>query len=237
VSRGRKIAKEIDGATIKRARLVADFCLTLHPVTDDEALKERRRKTLRNVEDYLEDIGTPKFESNMQVAVCMWRAGGRHWGELCLALAAHFIERGEPVPEPMRKLVADTLRGLQLPKPEAEKTRDQLIAKRFPGFLSEKRARDSTIALAVHTITVDTGLKPTRNRARRTKGSPSSACSIVHEALRLRKINLSEDAVEKIWLAHAEKLRESYQEIVKGMVVAGLEPPSPKNPFRLKESY
>ncbi len=105
VSRGRKKAKQIDEAVINRARLLADYYLTLHPVTDDEAVKEDRRRKLRNAEDYLEDVGTPIFELNMQRAAYFALTGARQWVELCLAFAAHFVERGEPVPEPIRRLL------------------------------------------------------------------------------------------------------------------------------------
>jgi hypothetical protein len=192
VSRGRKKAKQIDEAVITRARLVADYCLTVHPITDEEAVKEDRRKTLRNAEDYLEDVGTPNFEANMQQAAYFALSGARQWVELCLALAAHFVERGEPVPEPIRKLAANTLRELRLRESEADKKGDETVAKR--SLLSDRSMRDLTIAATVHIIVIDTGLKPTRNKAQRKTGSPSSACSIVHEALRLRKVNLGEDS-------------------------------------------
>jgi hypothetical protein len=226
VSRGRNKAKQIDEAVINRARLVADYCLTFHPITDEEAVKEDRRRTLRHAEDYLADVGTPNFEANVQHAAYFASSGARHWVELCLALAAHFVDRGEPVPEPIRKLAANTLRELRLRESEADKEGDETVAKR-----SDRSMRDRTIARTVYMIVIDTGLKPTRNKAQRTTGSPSSACSIVHEALHLRKVNLGEDAVETAWRAHGKHI----EKMVEGMVAGGLKLPSPNSP--LKEFY
>jgi hypothetical protein len=228
VSRGRNKAKQIDEAVINRARLVADYCLTFYPITDEEAVKEDRRRTLRNAEDYLADVGTPRFEVNIQNAAYCASSGARHWVELCLALAAHFVERGEPAPEPIRKLAANALRELRLREYQTDKKGDETVAKR-----SDRSMRDFTIAATVHMIVIDTGLKPTRNKAQRTTGSPSSACSIVHEALRLRKVNLGEDAVETAWRTHGKQMEKT----VERMVAGGLKLPSPNNPFPLKEFY
>jgi hypothetical protein len=223
VSRGRKKAKEIDPALITRARLVADYLLTLNPPTDEETIKERRRRTSRNAEEYLEDIGTPKFDANIQRAAYFASTGARHWCELCLVIAAYFVERGEPVPAPLRTLVASTLRETLMPKSEAEKKRNELYEKRFPRIVGRPNGnRNRSIASAVLHVAIDTGLKPTRNRAQRTKGAPQSACSIVHEALGWRKVNLSEDAVEQIWRASRTDIEKERQWMVEHGVVIPL---------------
>jgi len=65
--------------------------------------------------------------------------------------------------------------------------------------------RNIYIVGAVHHIHRKFGFAPTRNRSMRSDGSRESACSIVAEALScLKHINLSEDAVDKIWLQGKE---------------------------------
>jgi hypothetical protein len=68
------------------------------------------------------------------------------------------------------------------------------------------------IARAVEAVMLDTGLRPTRNRTRRTKEAPQSACSIVAEQLGSQRIQLGEDAVEKIWSAYFKMLGKSHRQ-------------------------
>ena len=67
--------------------------------------------------------------------------------------------------------------------------------------------RNIYIAGAVFHISHHFGLTPTRNRTKRNSGGGDSACSIVAAALGrlgVNKVNLSEDAVEKIWIEGRE---------------------------------
>ena len=62
--------------------------------------------------------------------------------------------------------------------------------------------RNIFIAGAVKHISSQFKISPTRNRAKRTSGVGESACSIVAAALSrlgVNKLNLTEDAVEKVW--------------------------------------
>jgi len=222
--RGRNnAAKLADGTVINRARELAEFCLSRHPWTKDEVLKRDRRRTQRSAAALCEQarrLSAPELEIGIkelaELAIHLFDSGQEC--EPLLVLAADLIGRGEPMPASLRQLVAMTLRQ---PRPPLRLTMERI----------GKHERDRGIARAVEAVILDTGLKPTRNRVRRTKESSQSACSVVAEVLGNQKISLSEDAVEKIWAAHAkdfEKNRRSRRH-------HGLEPSTVLDLFRLQK--
>jgi hypothetical protein len=72
------------------------------------------------------------------------------------------------------------------------------------GVHKDNKVRDDTIALMVSTIFLNTGLRPTRNRA--SRGAEWSACSIVAQILGEHGIHKSEDLVENAWKTNAKEL-------------------------------
>jgi hypothetical protein len=202
VSPGRKsAANSVDGAVIKRSRKLAEFCLSRHPWTEDGVLKRERSRTQRSAAALCESarrMSAGELEMHIkplaELAIHLFDLDGQEC-EFLLVLAADLIERGEPLPPSLRPLVGRTLRQ---PRPPLRLTMAAI----------GKHTRDRGIARAVEAIILDSGLKPTRNRARRAKDAPQSACSIVAQVLGNRKISLSEDAVEKIWSVHAKQLEK-----------------------------
>jgi hypothetical protein len=193
VRRRNGAVKPADEMIVTRARQLAQRHLA-HPLTvgaliesDRHSMRieakrfwEPRRRMSDGDEALLELIvdcikrDSPLFSSVRLLVECL------------LALAADSIERDEPLPPALRRLV--------------------VVALRHPARITVENARDRipwtrnfAIASAVNAIVKETGITATRNRARRSKGLTPSACSIVADALGGRKINLTEDAVEKIW--------------------------------------
>jgi hypothetical protein len=176
---------------IGRARQLAKYLLARGPLTLDGLIEKQRESMQSMAADLWERRETPMFEATVVplagLAVMMTEDV-----ECLLLLAANFIEQGKPLPKPLRELV---VRSLRRPRPPLSVT----ISRRG------RDARDRAIAYAVREIVRETGLKPTRNRTRRMKGAFPSACSIVADTLGNRKINLSEDAVEKIWGEYSKR--------------------------------
>jgi hypothetical protein len=113
-------------------------------------------------------------------------------------LAAEFIDRGEPLPGRLRQYVADLLREPLPPSPELMRR-------------GRKKLRDGVIVDTLLWVALFTGLNPTRNRTQRTT-AVQSICSIVSEVLTKDfKINLSEDSIEKLWLAHNRDIVEAIE--------------------------
>ncbi len=61
------------------------------------------------------------------------------------------------------------------------------------------KTRDLIIVHAIAEVSKAFGYNPTRSRASKDKAGTDSACSIVMEALRQVGVNMSEEAVERIW--------------------------------------
>jgi hypothetical protein len=107
---------------------------------------------------------------------------------------AFLIERQARMPEPVRDFVVEAL------------AREPIVPRRKHGpSRGDRTARNIAIAGAVALIEDEYGFAATRNRASRDKNGANSACSIVTEALSMLGVNLSEDAVEKIWLDSRRK--------------------------------
>lgn len=82
------------------------------------------------------------------------------------------------------------------------------------------RACDAQICFAINDL-VQQGFRPTRNVASRYEDKIESACSIVCVALRRLGINLTEDAIEKIWRKSDELLGALKREYTSGTTKPG----------------
>ena len=125
-------------------------------------------------------------------------------------LTAKFLERSVPLPECLRQWLVDDLRALA----NHDLRRPKLYRITMP-----KLYRDDHIWGAVEIIHKFFHIAPTRNYARRQHPNAAhSACSIVAQALSDNGVNLTEDAVEKIWrarrLAPAPKLPRFPNEVL-----------------------
>jgi hypothetical protein len=176
---------------IGRARQLAKCLLARGPLTLDGLIEKERESTQSMAAYWWERRETPMFEAFVP-QICGLAVLMTEEVEFFLLLAANFIEHGEPLPMLLRELV---VRSLRRPRPPLSVTISR----------GGRDARDRAIAYAVQEIVRETGLKPTRNRTRRMKGAFPSACSIVADTLGNRKINLSEDAVEKIWGEYSKR--------------------------------
>ena len=101
--------------------------------------------------------------------------------------------------EPLRKLAAVQL-AHNVPKSPWRDYILFVLCKPDPtSSTTPKRAwRNALIGLAVESA-VATGLKATRSRDQRYTNGAHSACSLVADELKVFGLDLSEDAVEKIW--------------------------------------
>jgi hypothetical protein len=104
--------------------------------------------------------------------------------EMRQRLAAAVIDHNKPLPESLHE---HTIEALRRPLP-------------VTAHRSNREIRNHSIALAVETVMFYTGLKPTRNRAR--KDNTVSACQIVAEVS-----SLSEPSVEKAWEEWGEHVK------------------------------
>jgi hypothetical protein len=194
-----------DVETVSGAREVArDFMTECPPCPDDFA-----QARIKEYQSIAEDYGLNSYIFSMWLgdreqpfhAVKGLRVPERGIERL---VAADFIERDIPLPPPLRSYIVGVLRQPLLPS-------DDITQRR-----RSKAHRDKIIANTLARVTFCyPQLKPTRNRTQRDSGAVHSVCSIVSEVLGEWKVNLSEDAVEKVWAANRKgfaKMNEARRE-------------------------
>jgi hypothetical protein len=157
----------------KKAEATARDSLSRRPLSKEQAAEisaerirvffEKHEDVTPNELDYLEVIeplfGGPTSKNEVE--------------EVRRKIAANLIERGRPVPQPLRAHVVEILRQ---PLPVAER---------------ERKIRNISIAFAVSDVVHATGLKPTRGREQK---KVESACAVVAKVSKW-----TEPTVEKAW--------------------------------------
>jgi hypothetical protein len=213
--------KAIDSTEIDRARQIIKDSFARAEWTREEAW-ERSRAIERDITqdmgldlDELRAAGISDFDAYLEEQLN--ERLNKDDIYFFLLIAANFIERGLPVPQTLRKMVAAELRNHRAPFGI------------FKSAKNDKLWRDQAIANAISEVVGKTGLLPTRNRARRTKENPS-ACSLVAEWLgrpghrlliispagrerTVTKPHISEDLVEKIWSGSVKNRKRWRDEI------------------------
>jgi hypothetical protein len=195
---------------VSRARDLAREALVNHSPLLPDYIKGEREKSVEIAKKVKEEIEKPTV-GNLPLS------NRGHWFndwfnattslqsyELLRLTAAEFIERGDPLPHGLREYILDILRQ-PLPPPSD-------VAGR-----GGRNWRDRVISDVLFYVALHTRLNPTRNHTQRAK-TIQSVCSIVSEVLRDDfKLNLSEDSIEKLWLADREMqqtIREEHESVL-----------------------
>jgi hypothetical protein len=114
---------------------------------------------------------------------------------LC-GFASYFVEGGYPLPEHLRKYVAEKLLEQSQALPTQRRGRNPHI----------NRRRNLYIVLAIMRLG-ERGFQPTRIEATAVMDGRKSACSIISVALERLGIHLSEQAVAKVWHQYRNVLK------------------------------
>jgi len=198
-----------DVKTVGSARELARRFLASNPPLVDDFVKVKRKEHQSVAEGYSlcareSGLNSETFSMWLNAAL---GADGREepFHEGLRLVAADFIERDIPLPPPLRSYIVDVLRQ---PIPPSH-----YITRRRGRTLRDGLIRDALASVTFYYPR----LKPTRNRVQRTNGTVHSVCSIVSEVLGELKINLSEDAVEKLWAANRQgfaEMNEARRELI-----------------------
>ena len=134
------------------------------------------------VTEWFDDLRDDQLRAALSDSVDGARKGERECSQVLRSFAAQLIKRGTPLPVPLRDFIVQFLDD-----PKAS-------SKRGPNTF-DVSARDNSIFGCIKIIVECWKFFPTRNAGT----EPASAASIVHKALKVRGVPLSEKSINRIW--------------------------------------